>query len=130
MSDFLKFCTVHFWTYHKKRTANTSKRRPNTRRTEEEANIDGRLGKHCREQNGMEESNSGTFDLQGQKTNRFAEWPRVPKILLGSAVEKQFSQQRHAGEISDCDVDTDTNEVTHGRSFTTTGTAPIATAAN
>jgi hypothetical protein len=47
-----------------------------------------------------------------KNNNRFAEWLRAPKMLLGSAVEKQFGQKWHAGEICDCDVDTDTNEVT------------------
>jgi hypothetical protein len=46
-----------------------------------------------------------------KNNNRFAEWPWAPKMLLGSTVEKQFGQKWYAGEICDCVVDTDTNEV-------------------
>ena len=36
----------------------------------------------------------------------------TPKILLGSAEGKQFGHKWYGGEVSGCDIDTDTSEVT------------------
>ena len=46
-----------------------------------------------------------------KKTNKFTDRLSTPQILLGCAVEKQFGQKWHGGEIVYCDIDADTSEV-------------------
>ena len=64
-----------------------------------------------------------------KNNNRFAEWLREPKMLLGSAVEKNLAKNGTPAKSATA-MWTRTQTKSRGRCSTTTGTAPTTTANN